>query len=60
MTHGGVTVDLLRTLCAEDGGSVDPLLVTDGVPACALTVLHRTGMAWHIERIAWDGHLRVE
>ena len=37
VTHGGVTIDLLRTLLGDDGLPAG-LLVT-GVPACAITTL---------------------
>ncbi|TDE11808.1 histidine phosphatase family protein [Jiangella asiatica] len=37
VTHGGVTVDLLRTLVGDD--QLPTRLLTDGVPSCALTVL---------------------
>jgi broad specificity phosphatase PhoE len=37
VTHGGVTADLLRTLLGDD--AVPPTLLTDGLPACAITIL---------------------
>jgi broad specificity phosphatase PhoE len=37
VTHGGVTVDLLRTLLGDE--KVPPSLIADGVPACAITTL---------------------
>ncbi len=37
-THGGVTVDLLRTLLGE--GVLPRGLVNEGVPACAVTTVH--------------------
>ncbi|WP_051450151.1 histidine phosphatase family protein [Actinospica robiniae] len=43
VTHGGVTVDLLRTLL-EDTVIADSLLTT-GVPSCAITTLNRTTAA---------------
>jgi len=36
-THGGVTVDLLRTLLGDQALPAD--LVTDGMPSCAITTL---------------------
>ncbi|MBF8193879.1 histidine phosphatase family protein [Nonomuraea sp. K274] len=36
-THGGVTVDLLRTLAGDQ--ALDPRLLAEGVPACAITTL---------------------
>jgi len=42
VTHGGVTVDLLRTLFDDDYLlALDPHLITRGVPGCALTRLSR-------------------
>ena len=35
--HGGVTVDLLRTLAGDRG--LAPRLLTEGVPPCAITTL---------------------
>jgi broad specificity phosphatase PhoE len=37
VTHGGATVDLLRTLLGDD--KVPPRLLSDGVPPCAITTL---------------------
>jgi broad specificity phosphatase PhoE len=37
VTHGGVTVDLLRTLLGDDAVPVE--LMRDGVPSCAVTTL---------------------
>ncbi|MBR7838936.1 histidine phosphatase family protein [Actinospica durhamensis] len=41
VTHGGVTADLLRTLLGDAG--VDPGLLRDGVPSCAVTTLQVSG-----------------
>ena len=38
VTHGGVTVDLLRTLIGDRAVPVE--LMLDGVPSCAITTLH--------------------
>ncbi|MFI6604028.1 histidine phosphatase family protein [Nonomuraea sp. NPDC050536] len=38
VTHGGVTVDLLRTLLGDD--MVPITLVQDGIPPCAITTLN--------------------
>ena len=38
VTHGGVTVDLLRTLLGD--GAIDGNLLIAGVPSCAITTLH--------------------
>lgn len=37
VTHGGVTVDLLRTLVGDD--ALTPSLLHEGVPSCAITTL---------------------
>jgi broad specificity phosphatase PhoE len=37
VTHGGATVDLLRTLLGDD--AVPAALLRDGVPACAITTV---------------------
>lgn len=37
VTHGGVTVDLLRTLVGDD--ALPASLLHDGVPSCAITTL---------------------
>lgn len=36
-THGGVTVDLLRTLVGDQ--ELDPRLLAEGIPSCAITTL---------------------
>jgi broad specificity phosphatase PhoE len=41
VTHGGVTVDLLRTLLGDD--ALPAALMHHGVPACAVTILDRSG-----------------
>lgn len=59
VTHGGVTVDLLRTLLGDETlVAKAPSLLADGVPCCALTTLRHAGTAWQVERIASDVHLR--
>ncbi len=58
VTHGGATVDLLRTLLGDEAlAAVRPRLLADGVPPCALTTLSRVGTAWHAGRVACDRHL---
>ena len=52
VSHGGVTVDLLRSLHG-DAGLPDHLLA-DGVPPCAITTFD--GLA--VLAIATTGHLR--
>lgn len=52
VTHGGVTVDLLRTLLGDD--AINPELLTNGVPSCAITTLNGTT----VTSVASDEHLR--
>jgi broad specificity phosphatase PhoE len=49
--HGGVTVDLLRTLAGD--AALPPRLLQDGIPACAITTLDDFGVI----AIASTGHL---
>lgn len=61
VTHGGVTVDLLRTLLGDETvGSITPNLLMAGVPSCALTTLTRLGEAWSVDRIASVEHLACQ
>lgn len=40
VTHGGVTVDALRTIAGDDAvGEANADLISDGVPSCAITRL---------------------
>ena len=48
VTHGGVTVDVLRTLAGD--GAVPAALLVDGVPPGALTVLERHDGGWEVRR----------
>ena len=58
VTHGGATVDLLRTLLGDEALAASrPGLLADGVPPCALTTLGRVGTAWHVGRVTCDRHL---
>ncbi|MCX4666552.1 histidine phosphatase family protein [Streptomyces sp. NBC_01381] len=52
VTHGGVTVDLLRTLIGDE--AVPDRLMHEGVPSCAITTLD--GMA--VASIASQAHLQ--
>jgi len=54
VTHGGVTVDFLRTLVGDD--QLPAGLIAEGVPGCALTVLD--GLT--VVRIATTDHLAAE
>jgi hypothetical protein len=38
VTHAGATTDLLRTLVGDE--QVPPGLLSDGIPACAITTLN--------------------
>ncbi|MGY4968301.1 histidine phosphatase family protein [Streptomyces nigrescens] len=51
VTHGGVTVDLLRTLAGDD--ALTASLLNEGVPSCAITTLDRTAVV----DIASQAHL---
>jgi broad specificity phosphatase PhoE len=51
VSHGGVTVDLLRNLLGDDG--LPARLIDDGIPACAITTLDDL----HVTSIAATGHL---
>jgi hypothetical protein len=54
VSHGGVTVDLLRTLLGDTG--LPEQLIADGVPPCAVTTFD--GLA--VLAIARTGHLFTE
>jgi len=51
VSHGGVTVDLLRNLLGDDG--LPARLIDDGIPPCAITTLDDL----HVTSIAATGHL---
>lgn len=51
VTHGGVTIDLLRTLLSDDG--LPPGLLDQGIPPCGITTLDDL----HVIAIALTGHL---
>jgi len=58
VTHGGVTVDVLRTLLGDEAtASTVPDLLTAGVPCCGLTTLTRLSEIWFVNRIASVEHL---
>jgi broad specificity phosphatase PhoE len=60
-THGGVTVDLLRTLIGDDDlHSRNPHLIAHGVPGCALTRLVRDeGGGYQLLELASVEHLPI-
>ncbi|MEW9264608.1 histidine phosphatase family protein [Kineococcus endophyticus] len=55
VTHGGVTVDFLRTAFGDS--AVPATLVADGVPPGALTELALADDRWHLVRLAATDHL---
>lgn len=59
VTHGGVTVDALRTLGGARFETEHPALVADGVPCCAITTLRLASNGWEIGAVASTGHLKA-
>jgi 2,3-bisphosphoglycerate-dependent phosphoglycerate mutase/probable phosphoglycerate mutase len=60
VTHGGVTVDLLRNLFADEvirARNPDVDAITSGVPGCAITHLVRDGDAYELRALASVAHL---
>lgn len=51
VSHGGVTVDLMRTLASD--AALPPRLLRDGIPACAISTLDDLGVV----TIASTAHL---
>ena len=51
VSHGGVTVDLLRNLLGD--GGLPARLMADGIPSCAITTLDDL----HVVGVAATGHL---
>ena len=50
VSHGGVTVDALRTLVGDDPLLAQrPSLIDDGVPCCAITTFRRHNGRWEVE-----------
>jgi broad specificity phosphatase PhoE len=63
VTHGGVTVDLLRNLFADEvirGHNPDVDVITSGVPGCAITHLVRDGNAYEVRALASVAHLPAQ
>ncbi|MDZ5446498.1 histidine phosphatase family protein [Micromonospora sp. 4G57] len=54
VTHGGITVDVLRTLLGDEGVATE--LMTRGVPSCAITTLD----SLKVVSIAWTDHLPAD
>lgn len=59
VSHGGVTVDLIRTLYGDEALAERPALLSSGVPACAITSLAASPDGWALEQLADDAHLRA-
>lgn len=57
VSHGGVTVDLVRTLFGEAPLADRPELLTRGVAPCSLTTVRYTDAAPALEQFADDRHL---
>jgi broad specificity phosphatase PhoE len=58
VTHGGVTVDLLRTIAGDDAvGNANADLISDGVPSCAITQLLVSGGAISVVHFPSTEHL---
>lgn len=58
VSHGGVTVDLLRSTVGDEAlEERAPGLISSGVPACALTTLEEEKGGWCLRSVAWTGHL---
>ena len=63
VTHGGVTVDLLRNLFADEvirGRNPDVDVITRGVPGCAITHLVRYDDAYELRALASVAHLPTQ
>lgn len=57
VAHGGVTVDMLRTIAGDANIQASrPELLTDGVPYGAITVLERTGLTWQVNELPSTAH----
>jgi broad specificity phosphatase PhoE len=57
-THGGATVDLLRTLLGD--AVIEervPGLIAEGPEPCAITVLGRDDQGWRVDEIAKTAHI---
>lgn len=59
VSHGGVTVDVLRTLFGDEPLAGRPELLSRGVPPCAMTTLTRNAGGLSLGRLADDGHLHA-
>lgn len=60
-THGGVTVDLLRSLLGDPVLiETHPMLLREGIPSCALTILEQADGDWVPRVIASTAHLPLQ
>jgi broad specificity phosphatase PhoE len=60
VTHGGVTVDVLRTLLGDDAVlERAPILLEAGVPSGAVTRLRRDAAGWAVDSLPGTTHLRT-
>ena len=58
VSHGGVTVDALRTMIGDEVlVAANPGIIDEGVPGGAITELVWSGGEWEPKRIAATGHL---
>jgi broad specificity phosphatase PhoE len=58
VSHGGVTVDLLRTLVGDEHlRAQQPSLIDHGVPSCAVTTLCRESDRWSLVALPSTIHL---
>jgi hypothetical protein len=58
VTHGGVTVDALRTVAGDDAvGEANANLISDGAPSCAITLLRVSRGAISVIGFPSTGHL---
>ena len=49
VTHGGVTVDAIRTLLGDERVRAQrPSLIDDGVPSCAVTTFRQEAVGWSV------------
>jgi broad specificity phosphatase PhoE len=57
VSHGGVTVDLLRNLYGDDRLADRPELLDRGVPACSITRVSSSADGFTLDATLDDGHL---
>lgn len=61
VAHGGVTVDVLRTLLGDERVTAEtPGLIEDGVPCCAITILRLDGDRWCVDSFPTTSHLAAK